>query len=73
MRIKNVKYPNKFQNSGNYQNNQKTKISRGMPILTISSLTKTLLSNRKWGFRDGKHTHTRLTDIKTYRLNRPIQ
>ena len=49
-----------------HQNNKNTKMSRGMPILAIHSLTRSLQSTRKWGFCNGaRHTDKRLTDIAT--------
>ena len=45
---------------------KKEKTSRGMPILAISSLTRSLWSTGKWGFKTW--TGYLQTDIATYRL-----
>ena len=51
----------------------KTKTSRGMPILAIHSMTRSLQSTRKRGFQTwtDKKTDREVTDIATFKLNRP--
>ena len=43
----------KFKHQKNHQNCKNLKTSRGMPILAIRSLTRSLQSTGKWVFHDG--------------------
>ena len=58
-----------FQTAKNLLKQQKPKTSRGMPILAIRSLTRSLQYTGKRVFREGTHTHRQHTDIATYMLN----
>ena len=67
------KDPKQIQRAKNHRYYKNPQMSRGMPKLTICSSTRAVQSTRKRVFGNGthKHTHRRLTDIATYRLNRP--
>ena len=62
---KDPKIQKKIQTQKNHCNNKNLKMSRGMPILAIHSLTSSLQSTRKQVFRDGTD---RYTDSQVSRL-----
>ena len=65
-----------FSNLTDHRNGKNPKISRGMQILEILSLTRSLQSTRKRGFQAWTERQTDrhlVMDITTYRLNRPTR